>query len=237
MLDQLNGKTKETKICVFGDSITRGVVLDENGKYVFLKESFISLLESSGRYIIENFSKFGCTVDKGIAMMRKCEKEISESDITLLEFGGNDCDFDWKAVSDDPYYKHIPKTPIELFSELYAKAIERIRELGSTPVMLTPPPIDAEKYFRHFSVDLVPERVLIFLGNVMHISRWQEMYSIAASRVARELSVPLIDIRSPFLARPDFDSLICSDGIHPSTAGHRLMFGALRDAFDPGCVD
>ena len=40
--------------------------------------------------------------------------------------------------------------------------------------------------------------------------------------------VPVIDIRSAFLAQPDFRSYLCADGIHPNEAGQKLIYGAIR---------
>ena len=40
--------------------------------------------------------------------------------------------------------------------------------------------------------------------------------------------MPVIDIRSAFLAQPDFRSYLCADGIHPNEAGQKLIYGAIR---------
>lgn len=54
------------------------------------------------------------------------------------------------------------------------------------------------------------------------------MFNIAAVQVASAAGVPVIDIRSAFLAQPDFRSYLCADGIHPNEAGQKLIYGAIR---------
>lgn len=81
-------------------------------------------------------------------MLKKCEDRIGEYDYTVLEFGGNDCDFDWKSVSDDPEAAHICKTPLEAFKQKYARMLETIKRLGGKPIVLNLPPIDSGRYFR-----------------------------------------------------------------------------------------
>ena len=96
------------------------------------------------------------------------------------------------------------------------------------PVVLNLPPIDSGRYFRWISRNLSPSRILRFLKEVGFIGRWQEMFNIAAVQVASAAGVPVIDIRSAFLAQPDFRSYLCADGIHPNEAGQKLIYGAIR---------
>ena len=91
------------KVCILGDSVAKGVVLDDaRGRYIFAKESAARLFALDGGMEVDNLASFGCTVTKGEDMLQKCGPRIGDYDYTVLEFGGNDCDFDWKSVSDDP---------------------------------------------------------------------------------------------------------------------------------------
>ena len=110
-----------------------------------------------------------------------------------------------------------------------AKGLIRAAQLaGGKPVVLNLPPIDSGRYFRWISRNLSPSRILRFLKEVGFIGRWQEMFNIAAVQVASAAGVPVIDIRSAFLAQPDFRSYLCADGIHPNEAGQKLIYGAIR---------
>lgn len=154
-----------------GDSVAKGVVLDDaRGRYIFAKESAARLFAQDGGMEVDNLASFGCTVTKGEEMLQKCGPRIGDYDYTVLEFGGNDCDFDWKSVSDDPEASHICKTPLETFKQKYARMLETIKRFGGKPVVLNLPPIDSGRYFRWISRNLSPSRILRFLKEVGFIA-------------------------------------------------------------------
>ena len=57
----------------------------------------------------------------------------------------------------------------------------------------------------------------------MRLYQNQELFSFAAANVARSLNVQIVDIRSEFLAHPNYKSLMCLDGVHPNQAGYDFM--------------
>lgn len=218
-------------VCVFGDSVTKGVVFDSvRDKYTLLKDSFVNLAKGGENFIINNYSRFGSTVSKGLEMLSRHKKELSGSDYTVLEFGGNDCDFDWAEVAAAPDAEHSPNTPVGRFEQLYTSMISQIRACGSKPVLLTLPPVDAKRYFAHISRGLNADAILRWLGDVEYIYRWHEMYNIAVCRLSKNLNVPLIDISSAFLKTTNYQKLICDDGIHPNEQGHLLIGRTVGDA-------
>ncbi|MEG0751801.1 MAG: SGNH/GDSL hydrolase family protein [Oscillospiraceae bacterium] len=219
-------------ICVFGDSLARGVVLDvTKEKYRTIKECFANLLSESLGFELENFSKFGCTVTKGSELVRRHANDIARADYTVIEFGGNDSDRIWSDISAAPNEQHKAITPPERFHEEYSALIDDVLAAGGHPILLNLPPIDAERYFAWFSRNLNADNILHWLGgDIQYIYRWHEQYSDDIGRIAFEKGVRLIDIRSAFLARRDFRALLCGDGIHPSIEGHRLISDTIREA-------
>lgn len=213
------------KIALFGDSVSKGVIYDENkSRYVFTKNSFANLFSALKSLQILNFAKFGCTVAKGRNIIEKHLTEAAQADITILEFGGNDSDHNWEQISKDPLNIHVPQTPIDTFSEEYIKIIEELKAGGAKPVMLNLPPIEEHRYFDWFSRGLNKENILKWLGgSVEYVYRWHEMYNMEVCKIANEYSVPLIDVRSAFLQKRDFSAYLCSDGIHPNEKGHELI--------------
>ncbi|NLJ31869.1 MAG: SGNH/GDSL hydrolase family protein [Clostridiales bacterium] len=211
-------------VCVFGDSVAKGVIFDSvHQKYILLKDSFLNLLSRAGNIAVNNYSKFGCTVTKGGEILKKHQNELCKYDFTVMEFGGNDCDFDWAEVSVAPENFHIPKTPVSEFEARYSSMIDQVKRCGGSPVLLSLPPIDAKRYFTWISRGLNAENILRFLGDIEYIYRWHEMYNLAVYRLAIEHHVPLIDISSAFLKTENYQSLICEDGIHPNENGHKLI--------------
>ena len=96
---------------------------------------------------------------------------------------------------------------------------------GSTPVLMSLPPIDSIRFFdwitRPDNVD--PEHIMEFLGDKDYIYRHQERYSRAIVRLAYENNLPLIDVRDAFLNQKYLTKLLCADGIHPTEEGQKLI--------------
>lgn len=216
-------------VCIFGDSVAKGVIFDTvKNKYRLLKESFVNIVERQQNIAIFNFARFGCTISMGSKILKRHEGELNRFDYTILEFGGNDCDYNWSEIAEDPFRQHLCNTPIPQFREKYKDLIDRVLQNGGRPVLLNLPPIDAKRYFSWISRGLNRQNILAFLGEVEFIYKWQEMYSKAVEELAAEQNIPLIDIRSEFLNKKNFGSYLCEDGIHPNERGHLLISGVFR---------
>ena len=216
-------------ITIYGDSITKGVLM-EGGRYL-INSTGISALAQQFSLMIRNRSKFGCTIDKGLVRIRHdLEGTEAAPRVTVLEYGGNDSDFDWSKVAAEPDGEHQPKTPLDRFQELYKQAIDLVRSHGSEPVLMSLPPICPGRYLNWICREgLSRERILHWLGEENTIYRWQEMYSGAVALLAARLDLPLLDVRSRFLSRRDYTSLIARDGIHLTQAGYELIYDSFRE--------
>ena len=217
-------------VTVYGDSILRGVRF-QDGRYVIDHSWETTLAETFGLQVT-NRSRFGNTIGKAMPRIEKdSETPCDAEEYALMELGGNDCDYDWAAVSDAPEASHDCKTPPELFLECYRRAIRLLKESGRRVVLATLPPVSSERYLRFICRDgLSRENIVRWLGDVEHIYRWQESYSGMVDRLAREERVPVIDLRGAFLRdqrRPE--ALLCTDGIHPSMEGQSLIFETISD--------
>ena len=220
-----------SEICIFGDSVGKGVTWNPVLlKYEALKLNLLSLF-GRDNINIKNYSVFGSTISKGLNLAQRHERDLYKYDHVFLEFGGNDCDFDWADISKNPQADHQPKTPLHIFEKLYAELIEKVLKAKGKPVLLTLPPINAQKYFTHFSKDLQKKNLLSWLGDVEMIYRWHEMYSLAVTKLARQMSVPLVDVRSAFLSDRFCPDLLCDDGIHPTEKGHKLIYQTVLDSY------
>jgi lysophospholipase L1-like esterase len=177
---------------------------------------------------VDNYGKFGCTVNFGHSVIERHASEISESDYTFIEFGGNDCDFDWIKIAQDPHGEHKARTPLEEFTEELSSLVAKIRELGSIPVLITLTPILSDTYFSFFSRSMSDEQknnIKEWLGgDIGIITRWHESYNRTLFQVANQTRTQIIDITTPFdTFRGDLTSLYCADGIHPNARGHKLI--------------
>ncbi|MBQ9558197.1 MAG: SGNH/GDSL hydrolase family protein [Clostridia bacterium] len=220
------------KICVFGDSIGKGVSLPEDGRYKIVKPDVVGL--TGEELEVKNYAVFGCTLEKALPVVRRHSGELKEYDSVFLELGGNDCDFDWQRVSDDPEGEHECRTPCGVFEKAYRRLIETIVEAGGNLVILTFPPVVAERYFRWISRDRNGENILRWLGGTHTIYRWQEMYNLKVVELAKKLDVKLIDIRSAFLRDRHYERLMCRDGIHPNEKGYELIYRTIAEEYRKG---
>jgi lysophospholipase L1-like esterase len=219
-------------IHIFGDSIMKGILLDP------VKEHYYTITSHGARWIekqfgfhITNTSLFGCTITKGMQLFERARNRGLNTDVVLLEFGGNDCDFNWKDVAEDPHAEHTPNTPLELFETTFHLLIDHIKSMNIRPLMMTIPPIHAGRYLQwisHYGPD--KNRILEFLrGDVQNIAKFQESYSEAVRVIAQKTNTLLVDVRSRFTGAGNYASLLCEDGIHPNEQGHRVMTDAFMD--------
>jgi len=217
---------QQRNVEVFGDSILRGVQLDdENKRYHVDNNIDVDMLEKKFLLNISNFSKFGCTISKAFTLIEKrFNSGKLQCDAIVLNLGGNDCDFDWKAVSERPDDEHQPNTPLDAFTETYKSIINYLKDKGIRPIITTLPPLDAQKFFDWFCGGLEKSaNVLTWLGTVEAIYRWQENYSRTIEKIAEETGTLLVDLRGAFLKHRKLEQLLCADGTHPNTEGQRVI--------------
>jgi len=214
------------KIEVFGDSILKGIQLNKEQRYHVDNNIDVELLSHRFSVDINNRSKMGCTITKASAMIERFLQGNPECNAVVMDLGGNDCDFNWQEISDNPAAVHLPHTPMEKFEETYHQIIEKLKSRGIVPILTTLPPLDPQRFFDWWCKNLNKNAVLEWLGDIQAIYRFQENYSRAVERIARVASVPIVDIRGAFLRERKLGHLLCEDGTHPNTAGQRFITNA-----------
>ena len=218
-------------IAAFGDSVLKGVIY-ENEHYRVADTSFQKICEDSFGITVENKARFGSTITRGEKIFEKNLELIREcsGQYVILEFGGNDCDFNWKEISENPDRKHLPMSTIDNFTSTYVEIINAIQDLGKIPVLLSLPPIDSSRYFRHISRGLSGENIMKWMRNdKQYITNWHERYNIEIFKMAIACQVPVIDITSIFLEKKNYSRYLCEDGIHPNEEGHKLIARAIEE--------
>lgn len=215
------------EISVWGDSLMQGVLYD--GKRYIINSGIKKRVEETLNITVNNYSRFGLTTSKAAGLFEKAA-EKDGSGTVIFEFGGNDCNYDWKAVNQNPLYPHLPATPINDFINNYEKMIGLAQSSGKRVILTTLPPLNERAFFDFITRDGISrENILLFLGDVGHIYRHHERYNAAVVMLARKHGLPLIDIRDAFLRDKNCPSLMCEDGIHPCLRGQEVMYGAFID--------
>lgn len=214
------------KLVALGDSITKGVIYDGES-YKILPDCFVNQCAEDMHVEIDNYSRMGCTITRGSQIAEQHAEQIAQSDITLVEFGGNDSDFCWTDIASAPTDSHYPMTELPTFRQRYRDLIARIRQLGSKPILMTLPLIDYRRFYAFVTRNMGEQdqrNVLSWLGGQEErIRNYHDMYSLAVYQIGYQERVPVLDITSPFLHNRDYLPYLCCDGIHPSEQGHDLL--------------
>lgn len=215
-----------TNIEVYGDSILKGVTFNsEKQRY-----TINNLFEGIEGINVFNFSKFGCTVDKGMDILDKNIKNKGVAKNVIVELGGNDSDFCWAEISKNPDGEYFSQNTLNAFYKKYTALIEKLKEQGAVPVIMSIIPVDAKKYLDWICRDgLNKDNIIRWLGDVFAIYRYQEQFSHAVERIANEQKVKLLDMRGAFLEKRKMESLFSVDGIHPSLEGQKIIKDELKE--------
>ena len=212
-------------IVAYGDSITKGIIYDDKrSKYATLKENFTSIIENKIKGPVYNAGKFGNTIMRGA---RKMYNDVIKKspDMVLVEFGGNDCDYNWDDIAKNPNMEYKPNTDIIIFRETLLTMIDTLKINHILPVLMTLPPLDPLRYFKWIAKEdsFAEKNILQWLGTKDKLFTWHNSYSKMITEVANETGTVLIDVRSEFLKYSDYSQFLCSDGIHPNTEGQSLI--------------
>lgn len=217
--------SKDTKYMISGDSISKGVIYDEErNKYVILEDNYVSLLQKKMKGVVRNTARFGNTLMKGMSNLKR-DVLKDKPNIVLIEYGGNDCDFNWNEIASNPDAEHSPKTDFNTFEKMLTEAIDYLRKQQITPVLMNLPPLNADNYFKWVSRNNpdAEQNILKWLGSVTKIYWWQERYNSTIQKVSELTKTKYIDVRGAFLQYPDFTKFLCTDGIHPNKEGHQII--------------
>ena len=217
----------ENKMYIYGDSLLKATVPDEDFRYHFRVNELLPRYAGSGMEVV-NRAKMGATVRKGLSLVQHDVQRGLDARYALVAYGGNDSDFDWQAVAQDPEGEHHPKTELPEFVKLLKETVQTLTQRGVQPVLMTLPPIDAARYLDFICRGgLSKERILHWLGDCQMIYRYQELYSDTVARFALAEGLPLVPVRQAFLADRGYSRMIAADGIHLTMTGYRRLYDTL----------
>lgn len=225
-----------TSVAVYGDSIMKGTVFDKNRYHSIIKDFFDNIADKYWVYVT-NHAHFGFTSVRGKSQLDKDMESGMDCKYALLEFGGNDCNYDWMAIAKNPEGEHAPSVTLEQFTKNMSDMADSLRDAGVQPILMTLPPLDAKRFLHYVCKGdaRAKENVLKWLGGDEHmIYRYQEMYSNAVLKLGIRKWLPVVDVRSRFLDRHDYRELLSDDGMHPSKEGYVLVYEAF-DEFIAEC--
>jgi isoamyl acetate esterase len=224
------------KIVCFGDSLTRGVSYLK-GRLRILKKNYPAVLQelfkNNGAHEagphIEVLNK-GVFNDNSNLLLSRLERDVTNEkpDFAIISIGGNDCNFSWEEVAQNPGSEHIASVPLDKYADNLRCMIEKVRDSGITPILLTLPPLDPVRYYENIS-NKFSSQISGWICRVGGIEHWHGKYNQSLNKIADELNVLKIDVRSALKQAGDLADLISADGIHLTEWGYKILGAEIYD--------
>jgi lysophospholipase L1-like esterase len=218
------------KIVCFGDSVTRGITC-LRGRLRILKENYPSLLQTMlgdpGKIEVINKGVFN---DNSDLLLERVEKDVLAvfPDLVLIEIGGNDCNFRWDEVAARPDDEHSTIVPLQRYLQNVQRLMQRIRNGGAFPVLLSILPLDPQRYYRSL-VRVYGTSIAHWIALCGGIAHWHGLYNYELRQWAEKSGTPFLDVRTAFKKAGPLSLLLSEDGIHPTAEGYAAMAFAVRD--------
>lgn len=214
------------KITVFGDSILKGVITIPESKNIFdiTQNDSLSLAQQKLGFELDNRSIYGNIITKGQQKFNKWLEKGGTTDICVIEFGGNDCDYDWAPISENPDGNFQPKVPLADYLNILDQMVTECKKHGFTPLLMTMPSLVPDWWINTISKGLNKDNILKFLGgNYDKLYRNHEIYNLHLLEYIYKNNIEFVDMRRTLLESADYRDLMCLDGIHPNEKGYELM--------------
>lgn len=203
------------KLVVFGDSILKGVITIPNSGKLFdtTENDSLSLAQKELGFELDNRSIYGNITSKGLIKLQKFFEKGGEADFCIIEFGSNDCDYDWGTL--------VQKVPLAEYLENLAAMVKLCREHKVTPLMMGLIPYVCDDWYQTIIKGQNEAAILDFLGGSSEtLGKNQLIYKDAQADFVQKNNVQFLD---PWTIFEGHKELMCYDGIHPNEKGYELL--------------
>ncbi len=194
-------------IITIGDSITEGSDDPVNGGWAGNLIKWYESLAQGNKVI--NLGIGGNTTDD---ILQRIEKDCSpyNPDIIIVAIGVNDS----RYVSPD---NDTGTVPLKKFSRNLRKILQIAGKISETVVSVGMVPVDESRTTPIAEINY-------------YTKKSQYKYDRVINEIVKELNIPYIDLFNKWLAmgKEKYAPLL-SDGLHPDTAGHMLMFEQVKE--------
>ena len=203
------------KLVVFGDSIHKGVITIPNSGKLFdtTENDSLSLAQKELGFELDNRSIYGNITSKGLIKLQKFFEKGGEADFCIIEFGSNDCDYDWGTL--------VQKVPLADYLENLAAMVKLCREHKVTPLMMGLIPYVCDDWYKTIIKGQNEAAILDFLGGSSEtLGKNQLIYKNAQADFVQKNNVQFLN---PWTIFEGHKELMCYDGIHPNEKGYELL--------------
>lgn len=213
-------------VTVWGDSILKGAVTGYSSNRFDVLDDKNSLYLASQRlgFSLTNKSVFGNIINKAQRTLNRDMERGLTCDLGIIESGGNDCDYDWTQISENPDSPHTPRNTLPEFLRMMDEMVRTLRSHKITPLLMTMPPLVLDRWYATITNGQNEANIRKFLHNdTFRLYSVHELYSLNIVKYAATHHVQFVDMRMALLEAPDYRSLMCGDGIHPNIEGYAYM--------------
>lgn len=203
------------KLVVFGDSILKGVITIPNSDKLFdvTENDSLSLAQKELGFELDNRSIYGNITSKGLIKLQKFFEKGGEADFCIIEFGSNDCDYDWGTL--------VQKVPLAEYLENLSAMVKLCRDNKVTPLMMGLIPYVCDDWYQTIIKGQNEAAILDFLGGSSEtLGKNQLIYKNAQADFVQKNNVQFLD---PWTIFEGHKELMCYDGIHPNEKGYELL--------------
>ena len=203
------------KLVVFGDSILKGVITIPESKNLFdvTPNDSLTLAQKELGFELDNRSIYGNITSKGLVKLQKFFEKGGSADFCVIEFGSNDCDYDWGTLTQ--------KVPLEQYLDNLTQMIKLCRDNKVTPLMMGLIPYVCDDWFKTIIKGQDEDAILNFLeGTAQTLGKNQLIYKNAQADFVQKNNVQFLD---PWTIFEGHKELMCYDGIHPNEKGYELL--------------
>lgn len=227
------------KIVCFGDSLTRGVSV-VNGRLRIVKKNYPYYLKEA---LLSNNESAVTVINKGVfndsseSLLKRLEKDVMEEnpDYVIIAIGGNDCNFNWNDVTENPEAEHQANVPIDRYLANIKTMIKRMKEAGITPIVMTLPPLDPVRYYQFLS-NQHGTSISHWICMTGGIEYWHGLYNERLSKLADEWNIAKIDVRKALKQAGSQQEIISDDGIHLTPIGYKALGKEISQFFRNGQI-
>jgi len=206
-----------TLFLVFGTSTTYGA-WDLEGGWVQRLRKYLDQKQFNDQGLYYVVYNLGISGDTSEGILERFEFETKQR-LALKDEGEEVIIMICVGVNDSIYNNKTKKHQVEL--NKYALNVEKLihlaKKYGTKVVFVGNKPIDESK------VDPIP-----WLKDCSYKEVFVEQYDNKVAEICKKNKIPFIDMYHLFNKKPNYQKLL-TDGVHPSTEGHKMIYEIVRD--------
>lgn len=216
---------------IFGDSLLRGVMPDENGMYHSTNYIDFDGLARKYGISISNYSMPTFTSVQGLDWIRKHIQSVPVPDIAIVEYGGNDCDYRWRELAaSDRIISEPHRTSPDEFADTYESILDELLAWGAMPVVTLCPPFPVHIYIRHLiSSGISEEKIQAYITSYDNFASEYMTYKDTMRELASKKQLSVLNIEKTFAFLDNLVDYYSEDGLHPNKDGYWLIHNAFDE--------